>query len=257
VPPCLRGKISFAVPDTRKHRGPHPEDARLFAPAAWPRLASAVADLSLLLTRGYAQNSALKIVGDRHELTARQRMAVARAACPDDALQRRKAAEVDRRDLAGQGLLIDGYNLLMTIETALAGGLVFRCRDGCLRDIAGVHGTYRKVDETIPAIEQIGAVLARLAVSRACWILDSPVSNSGRLATILRGVAAQHTWPWETQLLPRPDPVLIQSSEIVATADSAILDRTTRWFNLAAEVVCALKLPSARISVDLAPAQPS
>lgn len=245
------------MPDTRKHRGPHPEDARLFAPAVWPRLASAVADLSLLLTRGYAQNSALKLVGDRHELTARQRMAVARAACPDEALHRRKASELNRRDLAGQALLIDGYNLLMTIETALAGGLVFRCRDGCIRDIAGVHGTYRRVDETIPAIEQIGIVLARLAVSRACWILDSPVSNSGRLATILRCVAAQHAWPWETQLLPRPDPVLIQSTEIVATADSAILDRTARWFNLAAEVLASMLPPPAHIPIDLAPAEDS
>ena len=38
------------VPDTRKHRGPHPEDARLFADAMLPRLRAAVADLSWLLT---------------------------------------------------------------------------------------------------------------------------------------------------------------------------------------------------------------
>src|SRR5688500_10446127 len=56
---------SPAMPDHRSHRGPHPEDAGLFAPAVHPTLRSAVADLSWLLTRGYADPSALKLVGDR------------------------------------------------------------------------------------------------------------------------------------------------------------------------------------------------
>src|SRR5439155_3863328 len=90
------------VPDTRKHRGPHPEDARLFADAMLPRLRAAVADLSWLLTRGYAQPSAVKIVGDRHALDARQRMAVTRAACTDAAREGRGAKRLDRDALAGQ-----------------------------------------------------------------------------------------------------------------------------------------------------------
>ena len=31
------------MPDRREHRGPHPEDARLFAPEAWPLLNDAAA----------------------------------------------------------------------------------------------------------------------------------------------------------------------------------------------------------------------
>ena len=58
------------MPDRRKHRGPHPEDGPLFAPANWPDLRCAVSHLSWLLTRAYAWESALKLVGDHFRLTA-------------------------------------------------------------------------------------------------------------------------------------------------------------------------------------------
>jgi len=48
----------------------------------------------------------------------------------------------------------------------------------------------------------------------------------------------------------------VQSTEIIATADSAILDRAARWFNLAAEVLASMPPPPARIPIDLAPAVP-
>ena len=45
---------------------------------------------------------------------------------------------------------------MTTVEAALGGGVVLGCRDRTFRDIAGVHGTYRKVAETMPALELIG-----------------------------------------------------------------------------------------------------
>ena len=82
---CFLGS-QRSVPDQRKHRGPHPEDGPLFAPANWPDLRCAVSHLSWLLTRAYAWESALKLVGDRFRLNARQRLAVQRSACSDQSL---------------------------------------------------------------------------------------------------------------------------------------------------------------------------
>ena len=73
------------MPDKRTHRGAHPQDDRLFAPDQYSALQSATSDLSWLLTREYASPSALKIVGDRYALDARQRLAVMRCACSDEA----------------------------------------------------------------------------------------------------------------------------------------------------------------------------
>lgn len=225
------------MPDKRSHRGPHPEDGRLFAPDARPRLRDAVRDLSWLLGRGYSSISSLKIVGDRYALEGRQRIAVARCACSDEARERRRRSRGELSELAGQTLLIDGYNVLTSAEAALAGGVILRARDGAFRDLASVHGTWRKVQETAPAAELIGRLLAELQVARAIWHLDSPVSNSGRLKAILAALARQNGWTWEILLVASPDRILSQTDEFVATADSGILDQCRRWANLARAVI--------------------
>mgnify|MGYP000899306840 FL=1 len=209
----------------------------MFAPSAWPALQAAVADLSWLLSRGYAEHSALKLVGDRLQLTARQRMAVMRSTCSDQARQCRDQTRVPTERLAGERLDIDGFNVLTTVEAALAGGVILAGRDGCYRDLASMHGSYRNVDETEPALSLIGEALNGFRPAQCCWYLDRPVSNSGRLRTRLQRLAAERGWPWQVELASDVDSVLSASPHIIATADSVILDRCRRWFNLAREVV--------------------
>jgi hypothetical protein len=237
------------MPDTRSHRGPHPADAQLFAPEIITDLRRAVADYSLLLTKGYAETSALKLVGDRFELTQRQRLAVMRCSCSDQQIAERKSRHVEIGAIAGQQIAIDGYNLLITIEAAMSGGLIFLGRDGCLRDLASIHGTYRKVTETIPAIELIGNFLQEVKINEALWLLDSPVSNSGRLKTLIREIAEKNNRQWQIELVTSPDAALIKGDDIVASSDSIILDGCKKWVNLAGEIIKA-KLSSA-IVIDL------
>ena len=243
------------MPDSRDHRGPDPRDPAAFAPEEWPRLRQAVADLSWLLTRGYAPVSSLKLVGDRHELTERQRTAVRRCACGDASLARRLRHRADGADLRGRPIRIDGFNVLTTVEVALGGGVVLRGRDGSDRDLAGVHGTYRRVEETRPALAVLAAVLAALGCSPCTWYLDRPVSNSGRLGAIVREQAAALGLDWRVELVFDPDPILCDSHEAVATADSMILDRCDRWFPLARHAVES-SVPGAFL-VDLAPPSPT
>ncbi|HWP39657.1 MAG TPA: DUF434 domain-containing protein [Tepidisphaeraceae bacterium] len=237
------------MPDKRHHRGPHPQDAEQFDPRHWPALRQAVAELSWLLSRGYAEPSALKLVGDRHNLTARQRTAVMRCACTDQALHSRLLRQLAAQDIADRPLDVDGYNLLTTIESALSGAVVLIARDTCWRDMASMHGTYRKVDETIPALRLVGQTLAQLRAGHCNWWLDKPVSNSGRLAQIIRQLAQDHGWPWTVQIVPNPDQVLAGSDRLIVTADSVVLDRCGRWFNLARQVITT-HVPQANL-VDL------
>ena len=212
----------------------------------------------MLLTKGYADRSALTLVGDRFSLTQRQRLAVMRNACSDQQLRSRLERRGPVEDLAGRPIAIDGYNLLITIEAAMSGGLIFKGRDGCFRDLASIHGTYRRVEETVPAVRLIGAFLAEIRVAQTLWLLDSPVSNSGRLKTLLADLARARSWPWEVRLTISPDaelssPLTVPSSHlpancepttanrqppaIVVSTDSVILDACGAWTNLAAEII--------------------
>jgi len=224
----------------------HPQDPLLFAEAWVPALREAVKDLSYLLGRGYAEKAAQKIVGDHYQLDVRQRRAVLGASCPATALARRSSHRLGAEALAGQTICLDGYNVLIGAESALSGGILVRGCDGAIRDLASVHGSYRKVEETSKAIALIGRVLEKLGVAQAHWYFDAPVSNSGRLKTFIEDAAAQAGWPWHVELAPNPDRVLAASDGVVATSDSWILDRSERWVNLGALVVAEVK-PAPRI----------
>lgn len=220
-------------PDTRQHRGAHPADTRLFAAEQLPSLRTATAELSWLLTRGYAPKSALKTVGDRHKLTERQRLAVSRAACGDRQREGRAARRVPPGRAKGESLVIDGFNLIITTEAALGGGVLVRCRDDCVRDLSSVHGSYRSVRETVRAAAIIGEALAGLEPRAVRWLLDRPVSNSGRLAATLREMSDARGWPWAVEAVFNPDAEIAAATrEVAVTSDSNILDRAARWLNL-------------------------
>jgi len=219
------------MPDIRRHRGAHPEDRKLFAEEQVPILRTAVGELSWLLTRGYSLKGALKLVGDRYALTDRQRLAVARAACSDQSKEGRAAALLDIAAVAGQGLVVDGFNLIITVEAALSGGLLMLCRDGCIRDLSSVHGSYRAIDETDTAIQLIGEVLENLHPKSVEWLLDSPISNSGRLAQRIRDLAGAEGWNWKVETLFNPDAAISKSKRVVISSDSDILDEFERWLN--------------------------
>lgn len=227
----------------------HPEDAELFAPEALERLRAATSDLSWLLARGYADASSLKLAGDRYALEQRQRAAVARCACAEPVALARRARMLAADALRGVTLDVDGFNVLTTLEVALSGGIVLIGRDGVMRDIAGVHGSYRRVDETVPALEMLAAYTASLGVKTCRFLLDRPVSNSGRLAALIESQAQAQGWPFAAQVVQNPDAELVRSTDVVCSADGVVLDRCGSWFNLARACV-ERGVPAARI-VDL------
>lgn len=225
-----------------------PGDEIVFGSKYYDDLCTAVADMSLLLTRGYPLKGTLKLVGDRFNYTARQRLAVRRCSCSDRQRQNRISRRVDADALSDKVLLIDGFNLLITVEAALSGGAVFVGRDGCCRDLSGIHGSYRKVSETLEAFTIIAGYLESIGVSNVKWLFDRPVSNSGKLKVIVTELAEKNGWPWEVEVFDNPDNELIAAENIIATSDSDVLDRCGVWFNLSAEIV---KLCSGAFVVDL------
>ncbi len=228
------------VPDSRRHRSAAPEDREDFDPAAIACMREAGADLAWLAARGYPETASIALVGNRFQASARQRHALARAACADPLARERRARRVEAGGLADVELAIDGFNVLTTVEVALGGGVVLLGCDGCARDVAGVHGSWRKVEESRTAIARIGEHLAAARVRSAEWILDAPVSNSGRLKTLLGEIAAERGWPFRVRVEREADRALVESGLLVASSDRVVLDRVPRWHSLAREVVLGL-----------------
>lgn len=239
------------MPDRRRHRGAAPGDEALFGTEARAALVRACRHLSWLLSRDYPQRGALKLVGDRFSLTARQRHAILRGAATEDEIDSRDRSRVAPEQTRGRRLVLDGFNVLSTVEAALGRGIVILARDRCFRDLGPLSGTYRLVEETRPALQLIGSYLQDLAVREVGWWLDEPMSNSRKLLALIERVASEEGWPWQARLVPDPDPLLLEFPGIIATSDRGLLNAEPRWLNLAREVVES-RVERAQI-VDLSP----
>lgn len=212
-------------------RGFVPTDSEDFSAESVSILRTAGEDIYFLLNRDYPIKNAITFVGNRYQLSERQRTALARIVSPEKSINARKERELSSGELSGKTVYIDGFNIIITLETAFSGSVLFRCMDGTIRDLAGLRGSYRLIDKTDTALEALGDALAELGIAKAIFYLDKPVSNSGRLKKkILDSMTGR---PFETEALTENavDPVL-EKMENVITADAIILDRCGSWFNI-------------------------
>jgi hypothetical protein len=97
----------------------------------------------------------------------------------------------------------------------------------------------------------VGEMLQNLRASSVLWLLDRPISNSGRLAQKIADIAAQHDWPWNVKVVFNPDAEILSSPGVAITSDSAILNRVQSWVNLKCHLL-EQYLPDAWL-VDLRP----
>ena len=134
-------------------------------------------------------------------------------------------------------MTVDGFNLIITVEAALSGGVLLVGVDDCIRDLSSVHGSYRSVEETDRAIMMIGQTLHALGPASVQWFLDRPVSNSGRLAAKIADLASRNEWPWEVEVVFNPDAAIAAAAGVAITTDSSILDRVNRWVDFKSYLV--------------------
>ena len=208
-------------------RGYLPGDEREFTGTAQKTLRRAAQELYFLLNRGYPVKSASTFIGNHYLLSERQRIALSRVVSAREEILLRRAKERP----SGETVQIDGFNTIITLETALSGSPVFRCMDGTFRDLAGLRGTYRLIDKTDAAIQRIFVRLQELAIRRAVFWLDAPVSNSGRLKVRIAEIAEARSFDVGIEIADHVDQRLYSFPNVISS-DSVILNRCPSWINL-------------------------
>lgn len=187
---------------------------------------NAVTDYRLLKNKLYPDKAALQLVGDQYRLSAVARNCLLRGVAAQGPSLARKAKIVGARAARRKNLGIDWFNVLITLESYLKGGVLFLADDGLLRDSAAVHGSYRPGPLTERAITLVCDSLERLAPRRIDVFFDSPISHSKRLRDELeeRLLAARRSFAFSLTLAASADYALKSYPGIVATSDSVIID---------------------------------
>lgn len=217
-------------------RGYVASDAQEFASVVLPRLKKAGAEVSYLIDRGYSRDTAISFVGNHYQFTERQRLLLARSVSGDIARTRREEKCLALDNLQGKSVVIDGFNTVITLEVALSKSLVVRGQDHTVRDLAGLHGTYRLIDKTPQAINLILSTLEVYGTDSAKFLFDKQVSNSGQVASLVRSLGENYAVKVSAETCENVDAVLSGLAQIV-TSDSVILDACDSWFNLLGHIV--------------------
>lgn len=218
---------------SNRNRGKNTVDDTLFGSAKQlEKMKSAVQDMQYLLSRNYAEKASSELVGNHYRLKTRQIQAVRGASASETQLQNRKSKQLKISELKVKTFYLDGFNVLILLESLLSGACIFEGTDGCFRDLSGVFGTYKRVNQTQKAIELVASFFHKSHAEKLIWIFDKPVSNSGRIKQMIMDFAIENNLNWNVELEFNPDKFLAENAEIVISSDAWILDHCKSWFNL-------------------------
>ena len=204
-------------------RGFVPEDGEQFTGKQLGLLQKAADEVQFLLDQGYDVKPVTTFVGNHYMFSERQRLALARSVSSKEWIGKRGSKELLKQGNLIKTAHVDGFNTIITLEVALSGSPVLYCRDGTVRDLAGLRGTYRVIDKTQKAIELILGQLKVLKIPESVFYLDAPVSNSGRLSTLIRQCAEDIGSYVQVQVIPDVDRTLEQMEGVVS-GDAIILN---------------------------------
>lgn len=217
-------------------RGFDESDKRWFSNKEQERLKKSKEEIEWLISRDYKMDHVIKFVGDRYQFSLRQRDALKRGACSEESKKIRKEKRLTLECLKEGAINIDGFNLLITLEVALSGGTLIIGSDGCIRDLAGLRGTYKIIDKTDKALKIIGEFLNKYNCKNVIFYLDSPVSNSGNLKHKILEYSKEWNINVEVNLVNNADVILEKLDRVVST-DAVIIDKCVNYFNMAREII--------------------
>ena len=202
---------------------------------------NSVEDLRFLLDKQYLKKPAIELVGNRYRLDHNERMILYRGVFDTPSIIERKKKCAAPSEI--KRLIIDGYNVLITIESYLKGKTVFHSLDGYVRDIAGLYGdhtfdnfTRKSIDLLVNFIKH-GAGKDSSIPPDGAFYLDYPVSKSGELAVSLRECFKKEKMNIEVNVVKNPDYSIIEEGRfsdktVIATSDTVILDKIERSFDI-------------------------
>ena len=200
-------------------------------------LQEAAEDFRYLLNRGYPRKAALELVGNRYQLTSDQRHLLHRGIFSDADSKSRRKSKIPIGKVRNRDLAIDGYNILITIETGLSDRPLILGDDGFIRDISGLSGNFKKTEKTEEAFQLILDIVKRVKPLKTLFLFDSPISMSGELAQEVRSLLKKESLLGDAKAVKVPEKILIGYPGVIATSDTAIIDQSQEVVDLAGDII--------------------
>lgn len=200
-------------------------------------LREAIKDMRYLLNRGYNRKTAADYIASRYKLNREERAIIFRAVYPEQQVQNIFKKLLNPEDIIGERLLIDGFNNIITLESALKGHILLMCDDGVIRDISYTSRKFKFSSYTEDSIKMIFEVLKVYKPSEVIFLFDQQISFSGELASMIRTIIEGENLIGYAKTSKRNDTEILSIGEIIASSDSIIMERAKKIFDLAGHII--------------------
>jgi hypothetical protein len=199
-------------------------------------LVEAIEDLRYLLSRQYKRDGTVRFVADKYGVTLEQRYILMRCVLDEAESENRRKKLVSIAEINGKVVSIDGYNLLITVESMLAKKTLIQCDDSFIRDISAVFGKHKITAKTIRALQMILRSLKQNNPEQVHFFYDKQVSKSGELASITRRLIDEFKVKGTATTAMKSDSATIKSGGVLVSSDSVVIQKATKILDLAGEI---------------------
>lgn len=199
------------------------------------RLLMAYEDYKYLLNRGYNRKPALDLVTGRYNLSKKERLLLYRCTHSDNEI-----SEIKRKIVEDgfERVLVDGYNLGITLLSLIYEDEIFLCDDGFYRDLG--LGKRKNDPELFDALLLISEFLY-YGEKDFIIFLDSQISKSGELAKKLRERKIK------VEVVAKTDKMILARKEVIASNDFLILNQADKVYDILRRIVKSLSIKIIKI----------
>lgn len=197
-------------------------------------------DIRSLLRWGYPKFATIRFVADHFQLSLEERHILTRIIMAPDKIVSRINKKVNCKDIKGRDLILDGYNVLLTVDSFLKKEPMWFCDDSYIRDTRYYFSKTKQAEDIEEAIEEVLTFLSENPPKSVIFLFDSQISKSGELAGLLRHELKKYKLSGEARTSKTADFELKTEGEnkeknlIVATSDGIIIDSALQVLDIPA-----------------------
>jgi hypothetical protein len=194
-------------------------------------------DFFILQNRQYPRSSSLELVGNRYRLSRLQRQLLHRGVFDRTRARLRRTKVCQGAAWQLSLLIVDGYNVQITVESAILKRPMLLANDGALRDLAGQSAGFRLSATSQLALQAIMKFLSVFPPREVLFLFDAPMSRSGWLAEQYRQQLKTCGLTGDARTSAVPEKEFQYNQGVVASSDQSVIDASHSWLDLARRVI--------------------
>ncbi|RLF07749.1 MAG: hypothetical protein DRJ64_02430 [Thermoprotei archaeon] len=206
----------------------------------------AIEDFFYLINRGYKRNRSLDFVTARYKLGRLERFLLYRSIFDYKTSRIRRKKMVDHREIRNKELLIDGFNVLSTIQSSLFRDVLVRGTDKIVRDLAAYSRKIKVSKYLLTSLLCLLSYISKVSPRRILIVFDSQVSRSSSILFFAKYFSEKMGIVCEGRLEQKTDKYIIDHGKdyIIASSDSVIIDNVPLIFDLGGKIAEIISMES-------------